>query len=512
MRKLNILWTLLAVTVFGVTVVSCSSDDGIEGNGSGDAPTKAYLSLNIVKNTMGTRESSSSESESTEEESTINSVYILMLDESGEFLVNPNNENRCFVEASVTSTGVTEAIVVNGSTKKILLVANPNVATKAYLNGIGEGTAFDSFERDVIGIAETSEVTGTSNNRFTMVSTPSDYSSALGDMLKPLISVTVYETASAATSNRMSVLVERLAAKVVVSYDNSNLTKPTDAVKFEMEGWKLDQVNSVFYLFPDKILYSDKHVPGYYRYNYYTVDPNYDYTQDSENDYNDALAAWDGLSETTWNASAAPEYCIENTMNEHYMLEENATRILLKATYYPSGTTVGGDWFYHNGIIYDGIEKLQEAYRAEGTTIASELVAACNAMYDALESYLPEKDLNENTGFMSITADELDGIAYGGQVLRNSENTDPSNMIYWYQNGLNYYSHIIQHDNNVVDGLAYKYGVVRNNHYALNLTKVSGKGLPWVPEPEGEIEKKNAYLSFDITVANWIYWETDFEL
>lgn len=83
--------------------------------------------------------------------------------------------------------------------------------------------------------------------------------------------------------------------------------------------------------------------------------------------------------------------------------------------------------------------------------------------------------------------------------------------------GLNYYYYQIRHDNTTDIGhMAYgKYGVVRNNYYTLNLTKVNGCGTAWYPdveEPEEEIDKKGAYLHFEIEVAPWISWGTDFEI
>lgn len=64
-----------------------------------------------------------------------------------------------------------------------------------------------------------------------------------------------------------------------------------------------------------------------------------------------------------------------------------------------------------------------------------------------------------------------------------------------------------------------KYGVVRNNYYTLTLTKVNGNGTPWYPgdgpedpEEEEDIDKLGAYLHFEIKVAPWVYWETNFEI
>jgi hypothetical protein len=58
-----------------------------------------------------------------------------------------------------------------------------------------------------------------------------------------------------------------------------------------------------------------------------------------------------------------------------------------------------------------------------------------------------------------------------------------------------------------------------NNYYTLTLTKVNGNGTPWYPgggpedpDEEEDIDKKGAYLHFEIKVAPWIYWTTNFEI
>ncbi len=92
--------------------------------------------------------------------------------------------------------------------------------------------------------------------------------------------------------------------------------------------------------------------------------------------------------------------------------------------------------------------------------------------------------------------------------------------IYWYPKSLNYYYYEIRHDNAANSYMEYgKYGVVRNNYYTLTLTKVNGNGTPWYPgggpedpDEEEDIDKKGAYLHFEIKVAPWIYWTTNFEI
>lgn len=71
-----------------------------------------------------------------------------------------------------------------------------------------------------------------------------------------------------------------------------------------------------------------------------------------------------------------------------------------------------------------------------------------------------------------------------------------------------------------IDHMEYgKYGVVRNNYYTLTLTKVNGNGTPWYPgggpedpDEEEDIDKLGAYLHFEIKVAPWVYWTTNFEI
>ena len=98
--------------------------------------------------------------------------------------------------------------------------------------------------------------------------------------------------------------------------------------------------------------------------------------------------------------------------------------------------------------------------------------------------------------------------------------SEKEGCIYWYPKSLNYYYYEIRHDNAANSYMEYgKYGVVRNNYYTLTLTKVNGNGTPWYPgggpedpDEEEDIDKKGAYLHFEIKVAPWIYWTTNFEI
>lgn len=135
---------------------------------------------------------------------------------------------------------------------------------------------------------------------------------------------------------------------------------------------------------------------------------------------------------------------------------------------------------------------------------------SCDKFINKLNSAFPTAGLVAD--FKDLTQLSLDGlgITNGGEVAKETG-------IRWFQKSLNYYYYQIRHDNTTNIGhMAYgKYGVVRNNYYTLNLTKVNGAGTPWYPdveEPEEEIDKKGAFLHFEIDVAPWISWDTDFEI
>ena len=141
------------------------------------------------------------------------------------------------------------------------------------------------------------------------------------------------------------------------------------------------------------------------------------------------------------------------------------------------------------------------------------LVSACELFYTQIKSELTANDPGD---FASLTQAILDdnNIQNGGELCKKE------GCIYWYPKSLNYYYYEIRHDNAANSYMEYgKYGVVRNNYYTLTLTKVNGNGTPWYPgggpedpDEEEDIDKKGAYLHFEINVAPWIYWTTNFEI
>jgi hypothetical protein len=213
----------------------------------------------------------------------------------------------------------------------------------------------------------------------------------------------------------------------------------------------------------------------------------------------------------------------------------NATRLVIKATYYPKGIS-SGDWFMYGTNVYDpdrvyaNFAALKAAYDADvvdaaaNPTLTYPLIAAyekfagqIKAYYDSEAPVASDAPAAPAT-IADVTAEHLDGIEnVGGEVAKVGID---GVGIHWYQNGLNYYASVVRHDNTVtVDNGYTKYGVVRNNWYLLTLTRVSGPGTPWYPDPnkpgEGDpdpttpVDKSKGYLGITVTPAPWVKWDTN---
>ena len=88
-----------------------------------------------------------------------------------------------------------------------------------------------------------------------------------------------------------------------------------------------------------------------------------------------------------------------------------------------------------------------------------------------------------------------------------------------YKDGVCYYqSNLIRHFNDdqssAVMGYG-RYGVVRNNIYKINITKISQPGEPTVvPDKDnpGKDDPSKVYVSFDVTINPWIVRTQDISL
>ena len=562
----SILVSLLAVAA----LASCSNENleenpEVEGGAGYDV---AYVSISLTNPKVpGSR--ASGEHTALEKESKINELYLITFDAGKVVTMDEKATKYATVLGSSSfdtddASGVTTPntpVKVNPNTKYLLVVANPGYQLKSRLDAIAADATYATINA-MVTVPENNtkpnnaylveEVVHSKGCAMINVGFYDDVNSkwedeCLLDVSDKIVLVSDYKSEAqaqnAAKSNPATLEIERLAAKLEVMIGSPLAVGPfedgTNASlgQFDFGNWTIDYYNSLFYPFAKKTTTASSHTTGFYKSNFYTVDPNF--TTAGGTEYltgivKNTLDATTREPKVEWvtestDASKKYKYCIENTMAEGYQKFGAATRLVLKGQYAPwkSGEfTLGNDWYRlpngTNSVNFKSFADLLTAYtEAKDKETNSEamnsqeklLVSACELFYSQIKS---ELTTNDPGSFVSLTQAILDAnnIQNGGELCKEE------GCIYWYPKSLNYYYYEIRHDNAANSYMEYgKYGVVRNNYYTLTLTKVNGNGTPWYPgggpedpDEEEDIDKKGAYLHFEIKVAPWIYWTTNFEI
>ncbi len=530
MKNIKI-FALAAVAAFGLA--SCSNEE------NGGTPDKiwndgdiAYMAIdvNLAKATR------SGEEAGIESESAIKSLYLITLDADNNVLGIPGGSAKYIMLSAGASAfpPKPDPQKVSAAAKKLVAIANPGTELLAVLNSMTVGQAWSVINAAIADVT-IGEINGTQG--FTMI-TAGDAKGKTGVAVgtdattankveTPFVNidgkVKVIESTEGAAKeladeDRVDVFLERLASKLTVNaLDDAALAVQPAGATFYFGNWTVDAVNTTFYPFAVKTLTDGTHIEdGRYAYHFYTQDPNYDDVTppayhtglkygkaDPENNFEPELPQEEWLAKGT-----ATAYVIENTMAAGAQRFGNATRIVIKAEYYPEGFTKGADWFSFAGVNYKTFAELQTAYAAAAD--GSDLKKACDAFAAEIG--------DGTTDFADLDASDLEDIENGGDVMKKTNDKTP---IRWYQGGRNYYYYEIRHDNER-DGtmLFSKYGVVRNNSYKLTLNEVSGAGTPWYPDlvnpgdgdpkPEDPIDTASGFLGITVEVNPWIVWETGF--
>lgn len=557
----------ILVSLLAVAALASCSDNGETTPGGGDEKgyDAAYMSISLSVPKASKTRAGSTETGALEAETKINEVYLILFDENRK-VVNEKDEPPYYnilnsSHLSPDGTTPLEPFKVSPDTKYLLVIANPGAQMKAHIaakvvkdatyadiNTMFSVTEDNTAEDNLYLIEEIARVRAEDTNKgFTMINAgefdDSDPSSAnhkwkddcLLDVSGSIIDASKYKTEAEAKAdavkNRAQLQIERLSAKMAVALKGAagaDIEVLPAGAKFAFAKWTIDYVNSQFFPFAKKTKLTSPHTPNEYKTNFYTEDPNFASPNhrtgiilNQIEDYEPKVKWYDANEETGVDEKDKKvAYSTENTMAAADQKLGGATRLVLKANYVPNGYTMGQDWYQSslNGVYtnYETLVKLQEAYGVakaldEDKRDAAQkaLVISCEAFKTKLDGIYPA--IASIADFAALTQTDLDnlGITNGGEIAKGTG-------VRWFQKSLNYYYYEVRHDNGALGHMEYgKYGVVRNNYYTLRLTKVNGAGTPWYPEveePEEEIDKEGAYLHFEINVAPWISWATDFEI
>lgn len=487
----------------------------------------------------------SAEEGATAPEGTIHTLYAIAFDASNK-VTTPSGASLPYVKLTGTDLSQPEAFKMTTNAKGLLLVANPGTQLETVITGLVSGSSsFDDFNKAIKSVTVAEIVDGTKG--YTMINTgsmlPNDKADDADNAGLCLVAIPKtkikvvgegsgeYQNESdaknAAKSDQVTIKIERLSSKLFVKTAGTGVqpVAPHQDGVFVPLGWTVDVLNTTFYPWAQKVkLNSVPSTATFYTSNFYTIDPNYDNNTGLTYKGRNATTLLPDATFETLDATGNLQYCIENTMRASEQRWKNATRIIVKAQYWPySGGS--GDWFRFRETVYKTFADLMTEYTtAQGNDTKPSFRAACDLFYTRLKAYATANGISSFTAnkFEEVTDAMLGDAKFkdvGGEVTRVAD------CIRWYKDGLNYYYYELTHDDASSGASEYaKYGIVRNNWYKLTVATVGGWGTPWYPsvdpndpdpdgpDPEDKIDGAEGWLGVTVEVGPWVSWEKEIHL
>ena len=341
-------------------------------------------------------------------------------------------------------------------------------------------------------------------------------------------------TNESAAQSAATIYVERGVAKVTMTAFSEMDVKDLTGDKVTITAWDLDVTNKKSYPVHNVDNYDSygdywgdiweepRFTSGHPTFNraHWGIDPNYS-TISNDQKYNDDF----NYKPKTYDFSGAgeatdPKYCLENTFSLGHMYQNQTTRVIMKATYVPSGLTAG-ETFY----MFDG----KRGYFKEDDLTTQISTAITNAGYTAADFSLPLTDVKK-AGKHLLTANDITKTSGSVEVddeflgkVNAALGLSDNKKISTYDEGVSYYIARIKHfgdaltpwnsgDSTYGTGEEAKkkylgrYGMVRNNWYELQVNSISNPGSPDVPEvnpdtPDDEGDKY--YINCSVRILSW---------
>lgn len=341
-------------------------------------------------------------------------------------------------------------------------------------------------------------------------------------------------TNESAAQSAATIYVERGVAKVTMTAFSEMDVKGLTGDKVTITAWDLDVTNKKSYPVHNVDNYDaygdywgdiwevERFTSGHPTFNraHWGIDPNYSTISNDKkytDDFNYKAKTYDfsGAGDAT-----APKYCLENTFSLSHMYQNQTTRVIMKATYVPSGLTAG-ETFY----IFDG----KSGYFKEDDLTTQISTAITNAGYTAADFSLPLTDMKK-AGKHLLTANDITKVSGTQNVdetfldnVNAALGLSANKKISTYYEGVSYYIARIKHFGDALTpwnsgeptyGIGEeakkkylgRYGMVRNNWYELQVNSISNPGSPDVPEvnpdtPDDEGDKY--YINCSVRILSW---------
>lgn len=528
---------------------SCSENELVESGGTGANENGPHYATFTIKlpTTNGTRaDGEPTYDDGTADEYAVNNATLLVFrgeagekEADAEFVESvelgdmkpwtgvDDNPNVITTEANITAklnnfessyTGNYYAVIMlnnnmTGSNKKVKLPVNGNT-----FSDWQKANVINSMASEVNGfyMANAVKVNGTTTSTLVTI-----------DKNK----VTTNESAAQSAA---TIYVERGVAKVTMTAFSEMDVKGLTGDKVTIKAWDLDVTNKKSYPVHNVDNYDsygdywgdiwevERFTSGHPTFNraHWGIDPNYSTISNDKkytDDFNYKAKTYDfsGAGDAT-----APKYCLENTFSLGHMYQNQTTRVIMKATYVPSGLTAG-ETFY----MFDG----KSGYFTEGTLTTQISTAITNAGYTAADFSLPLTDMKK-AGKHLLTANDITKVSGTQNVdetfldnVNAALGLSANKKISTYYEGVSYYIARIKHfgdaltpwnsgdptygkGNDAKKKYLGRYGMVRNNWYELQVNSISNPGSPDVPEvnpdtPDDEGDKY--YINCSVRILSW---------
>ena len=542
-----------AATLLIMLFAACSNDhigqdddDGIVTDPTGEA----WISLDIkttAPKALGRALNNPDKEMGTPAESAVSKLRVIFFDENRN--VTADKSFTFGTNSEAGEPGQPEGILgtafkVPAASKRILVIANPSVD----LPDVGLFNSYDDFNQAIVAVASLS-----TPSYFMMTNAKGDLepSQANGDETD----LTLYNSASKAESQPLSIHIDRAVAKVRVYTDNGNISSNNLKANISEPGWVLNATNKRYFPVSKRvktwmegtsrgcITPFDQYDLGSYR-----IDPNHDvqplmsdpgfasYLQEYNyemNAANIASSAWHPTEISVDNV----EYCLENTQTADHNVWAYTTQVLFKVIYSPKGLIdpdknvynnpadnvnngellPGTDWLMVNGgyytwnLLMDYIKaELLYKYTSEDK---DPTVIYTAALSKTLNSYLkaigtPEVSTDRGNGTSETRANEV--VDNFNQKRSNVENYGAfrHGTVSYYKGGVNYYPIMIKHDDtDQVYNEFGEFGVVRNSMYDIAVKSFNNPGYPIVIEPDPDKKDEfEAWLAIEIGVNPWTWY------
>ena len=315
------------------------------------------------------------------------------------------------------------------------------------------------------------------------------------------------EAEAEAAGAPIKVNVDRILAKVFVG------GKPTfEHGKLTNIKWQLNVTNNKTFIYrqlAQVVTTKDNFAAevakdGSTRFNRYAKDPNFLAGEFNAADFT-YLEGKPALTGTFGYEDANGQYCLENTMDASMQKHQGTTSFVLSGTWTPEG---------HDGITF---AEGKTWYSYMGFTFTKDKMLAYKRIIEDNTNTKPEIDKTPAGFKAALKAALANGLTVeaDGDVAASGT----FNGIKAYKDGACYYqTNLIRHFNDTQSSkdMGYgRYGVVRNNIYKINITKITQPGEPDVVNEKDDDENDDptkVFVSFDITINPWIVRTQDIAL